>query len=47
MVRLDFNNIIVYIACIFFLFVLGKIFILPADNAVRVRTGQTGNEALL
>lgn len=25
----------------------GKIFILPADNAVRVRTGQTGNEALL
>lgn len=25
----------------------GKIFVLPADNAIRVRTGQTGNEALM
>ena len=24
----------------------GKIFILPVDNAIRIRTGETGNEAL-
>ena len=26
---MDFNNIITYIACIFFLFIFGKIFIVP------------------
>ena len=26
---MDFNNIITYIACIFFLFIFGKIFIIP------------------
>ena len=26
---MDFNNIIAYIACIFFLFIFGKIFIVP------------------
>lgn len=29
MISLDFNNIITYIACIFFLFIFGKIFIIP------------------
>ena len=29
MVILDFNNIIAFIACIFFLFIFGKIFIVP------------------
>lgn len=26
---MDFNNIIAYLACIFFLFIFGKIFIIP------------------
>ena len=29
MINLDFNSIITYIACIFFLFIFGKIFIVP------------------
>ena len=29
MITLDFNSIITYIACIFFLFLFGRIFIIP------------------
>lgn len=29
MVSLDFNSIIAFVACIFFLFIFGKIFIIP------------------
>ena len=29
MIYLEFNNIIAFIACLFFLFIIGKIFIVP------------------
>ena len=33
---MDFNNIITYIACIFFLFIFGKIFIVPIKTILKV-----------
>lgn len=36
MVRLEFNNIIVYIASIFFLFIFGKIFIVPIKTILKL-----------
>ena len=33
---MDFNNIIVYIACIFFLFIFGKIFIVPIKTILKL-----------
>lgn len=36
MVELDFNNIIAYIACIFFLFIFGKIFIVPIKTILKL-----------
>ena len=33
---MDFNNIITYIACIFFLFILGKIFIVPIRTILKL-----------
>lgn len=36
MVNLDFNNIIAYIACIFFLFIFGKIFIVPIKTILKL-----------
>lgn len=32
----DFNNIIAYIACIFFLFILGKLFIVPIKTILKL-----------
>ena len=36
MIKLDFNNIIVYIACIVFLFIFGKIFIVPIKTILKL-----------
>ena len=36
MVNLDFNNIIAYIACIFFLFIFGKVFIVPIKTIIKL-----------
>lgn len=36
MVRLETNTIITYIACICFLFILGKIFIIPLKHIAKV-----------
>ena len=36
MVKLDFNNIIAYIACIFFLFIFGKVFIVPIKTIIKL-----------
>lgn len=33
---MDFNNIIAYIACIFFLFIFGKIFIVPIKTILKL-----------
>jgi len=33
---MDFNNIIAYIACIFFLFIFGKLFIVPIKTILKV-----------
>lgn len=33
---MDFNNIIAYIACIFFLFILGKVFIVPIKTILKL-----------
>ena len=33
---MDFNNIIAYIACIFFLFIFGKVFIVPIKTILKV-----------
>jgi len=33
---LDFNNVIPFLACIIFLFIFGKIFILPLKNIVKL-----------
>ena len=33
---MDFNNIIAYIACIFFLFIFGKIFIVPIKTIAKL-----------
>lgn len=33
---MNFNNIIVYIACIFFLFIFGKIFIVPIKTMLKL-----------
>ena len=33
---MDFNNIITYIACIFFLFIFGKIFIIPIKTILKL-----------
>ena len=33
---MDFNSIIAYIACIFFLFIFGKIFIVPIKTILRL-----------
>ena len=32
----EFNNIIAYIACIFFLFILGKVFIVPIKTILKL-----------
>ena len=32
----EFNNIIAYIACIFFLFIFGKIFIIPLKKILKL-----------
>ena len=32
----EFNNIIAYIACIFFLFIFGKIFIIPIKTILKL-----------
>lgn len=34
--NVDFNNIIPYIACIFFLFIFGKIFIVPIKTILKL-----------
>ena len=36
MITLDFNSIITYIACIFFLFIFGKIFIVPIKTILKL-----------
>lgn len=36
MIILETNNIIVYIACIFFLFIFGKIFIIPIKTILKL-----------
>ena len=36
MVRLNFNNIIAYIACIFFLFIFIKVFIVPIKTILKL-----------
>lgn len=36
MIDLDFNSIIPYIACIFFLFIFGKIFIIPLKTILKL-----------
>ena len=33
---MDFNNIITYIACIFFLFIFGRIFIVPIKTILKL-----------
>ena len=33
---MDFNNVIAYIACIFFLFIFGKIFIVPIKTILKL-----------
>ena len=33
---MDFNNIITYIACIFFLFIFGKLFIIPIKTILKL-----------
>ena len=33
---MDFNNIITYIACIFFLFIFGKVFIVPIKTILKL-----------
>lgn len=33
---MDFNNIIAYIACIFFLFIFGKVFIVPIKTILKL-----------
>ena len=33
---MDFNNIIAYIACIFFLFIFGKVFIVPIKTIIKL-----------
>ena len=33
---MDFNSIITYIACIFFLFIFGKIFIIPIKTILKL-----------
>jgi len=33
---MDFNNIIAYIACIFFLFIFGKLFIVPIKTILKL-----------
>lgn len=33
---MDFNNIITYIACIFFLFIFGKLFIVPIKTILKL-----------
>ena len=35
-VMLDFNNIITYIACVLFLFIFGKIFIVPIKTILKL-----------
>ena len=36
MIVLDFNAIVVYLACIIFLFLLGRIFILPLKSIMKL-----------
>ena len=36
--NMDFNNIIAYIACIFFLFIFGKLFIVPIKTILKLVT---------
>lgn len=36
MIKLDNNAIITYLACIFFLFLFGRIFILPIKNILKL-----------
>lgn len=36
MIKLDTNSVIIYIACIFFLFLFGKIFILPIRSILKL-----------
>ncbi len=33
---MDFNNVITYIACIFFLFIFGKLFIVPIKTILKL-----------
>ena len=33
---MDFNNIIAYLACVFFLFIFGKLFIIPIKTILRL-----------
>ena len=35
MIYLEFNNIIAFVACLFFLFIIGKIFIVPLKTIVK------------
>lgn len=35
MIYLDYNSIIAFIACIFFIFIVGKIFILPLKTILK------------
>jgi inhibitor of the pro-sigma K processing machinery len=35
-IKVDFNNIITYIACIFFLFIFGRIFIIPIKTILKL-----------
>ena len=35
MIYLDYNSIIAFIACIFFIFIVGKIFILPLKTIIK------------
>ncbi len=35
MIGLEFNNIIAFVACLFFLFIVGKIFIVPLKTILK------------
>ena len=35
-INMDFNSIIAYVACIFFLFIFGKIFIVPIKTILKL-----------
>lgn len=34
--NIDFNNMIAYVACIFFLFIFGKVFIVPIKTILKL-----------